>query len=146
MRARCQPVDPPRQFTHDTHYDAAVISIMQWKIDDAAAQPLHEQIAANIRRAIAEGGLDSGERLPPARELAGLLNVDANTVLVAYRRLRAEGLLEFRRGRSVRVRDDSAALASVTDLARQLLELGRRHGYSGNDLAQLLTTMGQVPG
>lgn len=119
---------------------------MQWKIDDAAAQALHEQIAANIRRAIAEGRLDSGERLPPARELAGVLNVDANTVLVAYRRLRAEGLLEFRRGRSVRVRDNSAALASVTDLARQLLELGRQHGYSGNDLAQLLTTMGQVPG
>lgn len=120
-------------------------SIMRWMVDSAAAEPLQEQIAANIRRAVADGGLDSGERLPPARELASVLGVDANTVLAAYRRLRSEGLLEFRRGRAVRVRPDAAALASVTDLARQLLDLGRRHGYSGSDLGQLLTDLGREP-
>lgn len=118
---------------------------MGWMVDSAAAEPLQEQIAANIRRAVADGGLDSGERLPPARELASVLGVDANTVLAAYRRLRSEGLLEFRRGRAVRVRPDAAALASVTDLARQLLDLGRRHGYSGSDLGQLLTDLGREP-
>ncbi len=116
---------------------------MKWKVDSASNRPLHEQIAANIRRAVADGTLQTDERLPPARELGRVLGVDPNTVLAAYRQLRVEGLLDFRRGRAVRVRADSASLASVTDLARQLHDLGQRHGYSSRDLAALLTGMGE---
>ncbi|MEO6997211.1 MAG: GntR family transcriptional regulator [Terracoccus sp.] len=116
---------------------------MKWNVDSTSNQPLHEQIAANIRRAVADGSILADERLPPARELGGVLGVDPNTVLAAYRQLRVEGLLDFRRGRAVRVRADSAALASVTDLARQLHDLGLRHGYSSRDLAALLTAMGE---
>ena len=60
-------------------------------------------MAGEIRRAIAEGEAGSGERLPPAKDLAAILGVNANTVLRALRLLRDEGLLEFRRGRGVSV-------------------------------------------
>jgi DNA-binding transcriptional regulator YhcF (GntR family) len=111
---------------------------MLWKVDPARPQALHEQIAANIRRAVADGTLEPAERLPSAQELAIVLQVNANTVLAAYRRLRSENLLEFRRGRGVRVRSGSVALASVTEAAHQLLEVGRRHGYGAHDLGILL--------
>src|SRR5579862_360522 len=71
-------------------------------LDPADPTPLHEQAAAEIRRAIAEGQARAGERLPPAVDLAAVLGVNRNTVLRALRLLRDEGLLEFRRGRGVR--------------------------------------------
>ena len=40
---------------------------------------LHEQVAAEIRRAIAEGEAKPGERLPPARDLAAVLGVISKT-------------------------------------------------------------------
>ena len=62
---------------------------------------LHLRVAAELRRAIADGEAKPGERLPPARDLAAVLGVNSNTVLRALRRLRDEGLLEFRRGRGI---------------------------------------------
>jgi DNA-binding transcriptional regulator YhcF (GntR family) len=43
------------------------------KIDRAESTDLHEQVAAEIRRAIAEGEAKPGERLPPARDLAAVV-------------------------------------------------------------------------
>jgi DNA-binding GntR family transcriptional regulator len=60
-------------------------------------------IAAEIRRAIADGEAKPGESLPPAKDLAAVLGVNTNTVLRALRLLRDEGLLEFRRGRGISV-------------------------------------------
>ena len=99
-----------------------------------------------MRRAVAEGTLGPGERLPAAHELASVLQVNANTVLAAYRRLRSENLLEFRRGRGVRVGGDALTRASVSESAHKLLEVGRQHGYDARELAKLLITLeGEAP-
>jgi DNA-binding transcriptional regulator YhcF (GntR family) len=111
---------------------------MNWSIDAGDPEPLHEQIASCVRRALDVGDLGVGERLPPAAELAAVLDVNPNTVLHAYRRLRDQGLLEFRRGRGVRVSADAAARGQVVDAAKQLIDLGRAHGYSPGALANLI--------
>ncbi len=49
------------------------------RVDPHSSVPLHEQVAAALRRAIGDGEAVPGERLPPARDLAVVLGVNANT-------------------------------------------------------------------
>ena len=78
-------------------------TMLDVKVDRSDRTDLYQQVAAEIRRAIAEGEAKPGERLPPAKDLAAVLGVNTNTVLRALRMLREEGLLEFRRGRGISV-------------------------------------------
>src|SRR5579875_3838083 len=84
------------------------------KIDRAEPTLLHDQVAAQIRRAIADGEAGPGQRLPPARDLAAVMKVNTNTVLRALRILRDEGLLEFRRGRGITVAGTPARGALIS--------------------------------
>ena len=98
---------------------------------------LREQVAAQIRRAIADGEVRPGERLPPARDLAAVLNVNTNTVLRALRLLREEGLLEFRRGRGITVAGP-AYRGAVLARARELVQFARRNGYGRDELIKII--------
>jgi GntR family transcriptional regulator len=116
----------------------SIMSIV--KLDPQAPAPLHEQAASALRRAIADGEAKPGERLPPARDLAAVLGVNANTVLRALRELRDEGLLEFRRGRGITV-VGSPQQGVVVAKAKELLRLGREQGYNRGELVELLQTL-----
>src|SRR5712691_2750139 len=109
-------------------------------VDHRDPAPLHEQVAAEIRRAIAEGQAAPGERLPPARDLAAVLEVNRNTVLRALRLLRDEGLLEFRRGRGITVASTSER-GAVVARARELVDYARRQGYRREELVQIIETI-----
>jgi GntR family transcriptional regulator len=105
------------------------------------ALDLHEQTAAEIRRAIADGEAKPGDRLPPAKDLAAVLGVNTNTVLRALRQLRDEGLLEFRRGRGITVTGTPEHTA-VIEQARQLLHSARKQGYRPDELIQIIRALG----
>lgn len=107
-------------------------------IDANGPTPLYAQIASQLRRAIAEGKVRAGERLPPARELAESLAVNVHTVLRAYDELRSEGVLDVRRGRGVVVVGAAGQRARLVDLARTLVEEGTRQGLALKDLRKLL--------
>ena len=77
-------------------------TMLDVKVDRDDPALLHDQVAAQIRRAIADGEAKPGERLPPARHLAAVMHVNTNTVLRALRLLRDEGLLELRPGHGIR--------------------------------------------
>ena len=115
---------------------------MRWTIDESSPSPLHEQIASCVLRSLEDGELVPGARLPTATELAGVLGVNPNTVLHAYRGLRDRGVLEFRRGRGARVSPDAVARGRVAEAVRGLVELGRAYGYSPRALAALVEEMG----
>ena len=120
-------------------YDANVPSTNPTvAIDHSSLLPLHEQVAAAIRRAIAEGEALPGERLPPARDLAAVLGVNANTVFRALRTLREEGLVEFRRGRGVSVTGIAPEHSLVLLKARELVSLARRYGYRPEELTKII--------
>jgi GntR family transcriptional regulator len=111
------------------------------KIDRGDPTDLYEQVAGEIRRAIAEGEAKPGERLPPAKDLAAVLGVNTNTVLRALRLLRDEGLLEFRRGRGISVAGTPERGAVVLQ-ARELVTLARRHGYRLDELVRIIRQVG----
>ena len=107
-------------------------------IDHSSLVPLHEQVAAALRRAIADGEAGPGERLPPARDLAAVLGVNANTVFRALRTLREEDLVEFRRGRGVSVTEIAPHRSLVVAKARELVTLARQYGYRPDELAKII--------
>jgi GntR family transcriptional regulator len=107
-------------------------------VDSSDVAPLHEQVASQIRRALAEGEAKPGERLPPARDLATVLGVNANTVLRALRDLRDEGLVEFRRGRGITVTSTAPARSTVILSAKELLRLARRQGLRRDELVAII--------
>src|SRR5262249_22109104 len=102
--------------------------------------PLHEQVAAAIRRAIGDGEAGPGDRIPQARDLATVLGVNRNTVLRALRLLRDEGLIEMGRGRTIRV-TGSPERGAVIAKTRDLIEFARHRGYAREELIRLIETL-----
>jgi GntR family transcriptional regulator len=111
------------------------------KVDRRDPTDLYEQVAAEIRRAIADGEAKPGERLPPARDLAAVLGVNTNTVLRALRLLRNEGLLEFRRGRGTSV-SGTPERGAVVQRAQELVDFARHHGYRLDELVKIIEDVG----
>jgi GntR family transcriptional regulator len=108
------------------------------RVDPSDPVLLHEQVAAEIRRAIAEGEAVPGERLPPARDLAKVLGVNANTVLRSLRQLRDEGLVEFRRGHGITVSGEAPARSALIERVRDLVRYARLQGYQPDELVQII--------
>ena len=113
---------------------------MDVNIDRSSPAPLHDQVAARIRRAIAEGEASPGERLPLAKDLAAVLGVNKNTVLRALHMLREEGLLEFRRGRGITVAG-TPQRGAVLARTRDLIEFARHHGFGRDDVIQIIQSL-----
>jgi GntR family transcriptional regulator len=111
------------------------------KLDRSDPTNLYEQVAGEIRRAIADGEAKPGERLPPAKDLAAVLGVNTNTVLRALRLLRDEGLLEFRRGRGISVAG-TPERGAVVQRAKELVQFARRHGYRVDELVEIIEDVG----
>ena len=112
-------------------------TMLDVKVDRRDPTDLYEQVAGEIRRAIADGEAKPGERLPPAKDLAAVIGVNTNTVLRALRVLRDEGLLEFRRGRGISVAG-TPERGAVVARAREFVEFARRQGYRQEELARLI--------
>lgn len=124
----------PNRSDHDATLASIMIGVKVNRKDDI---DLHAQVAAEIRRAIADGEAKPGERLPPAKDLAAVIGVNTNTVLRALRTLRDEGLLEFRRGHGITVAG-TADRGAVTSRARDLVAFARTHGYDLPELIQII--------
>ncbi len=111
---------------------------MLLRVDHQSPQAIHEQLAGQLRQAIADGNPAAGEKLPAARELAKSLGINVHTLLRAFQTLRDEGLLEVRRGRGTIVTGAAPALAAHGELARKLVVEARKAGLGNNEIRQLI--------
>ena len=107
------------------------------RVNKVESMAVYQQVAAEIRRAIADGEILEGERLPPAVDLAAILEVNKNTVIRALHVLRDEGMLDFTRGRGIRVvgTPQRGAVLSQID---ELLDFARRQGIRRDDVVELI--------
>ncbi|MDY7105641.1 MAG: GntR family transcriptional regulator [Actinomycetota bacterium] len=108
------------------------------RLDERSGEALYQQIAAQVRRALARGELAVGDRLPPVRDLADALDVNMHTVRRAYLELRDEGVIDMRRGRGVTVLaggDDRARLGTI---AAELVTEARRLGLRDEEIHEVL--------
>lgn len=110
------------------------------EVDRSDPMPLHDQVAAEIRRAIAEGEANPGDRIPQAKDLAAVLGVNTNTVLRALRVLRDEGLLELGRGRAIVVAGTPERGAVIGRL-KEFLDFARSQGYLRDDVVTLIDSL-----
>lgn len=62
-------------------------------INTRDSRPIYEQIKEGLCRLILTGVLQTGERLPSVRELAGQLAINPNTIQRAYREMEQEGFI-----------------------------------------------------
>ena len=59
---------------------------------------VYDQIVRQVKFAVADGALRTGDLVPSVRELARELAINPNTVARAYRQLQDDGVLETVRG------------------------------------------------
>jgi GntR family transcriptional regulator len=112
---------------------------MLWQVDPTSSTALHVQVAACVRREMASGRLAKGDRLPSAKEVAAVLDVNLHTVLRAYQSLRDEGLIDLRRGRGAVVSaSDPGGDARLRTLLAELVAEARLVGATPADLTRLI--------
>ena len=75
------------------------------RLDPRAREPLQAQLCASLRRAIRDGVLRPGTRLPSSRALAEDLRISRTTAVLAFDQLAAEGLIRTRAGAGTYVAD-----------------------------------------
>ncbi|MEV6161469.1 GntR family transcriptional regulator [Streptomyces sp. NPDC052052] len=119
---------------------------MLFRVDPNSTVPLGDQIAASVRRAVAEATVAPGERLPAARVLAESLGVNVHTVLRGYQQLRDEGLIELRRGRGAVVTGGaSPQRARLQERVREVVATARELGMTEAELLALVRTALHTP-
>ena len=90
--------------------------------------PLHRQLYEALRRALLDGKLSAGERLPSSRDLAQDLDLSRNTVVAAINQLSVEGYLVSQVGSGTYVNDSvpRALPRPTARSAQQAARLSRR--------------------
>ncbi|HHU11395.1 MAG TPA: GntR family transcriptional regulator [Intrasporangiaceae bacterium] len=108
------------------------------RIHESSEVPIYRQIADGVRRELAQGRLQAGDRLPPARDLAEGLGVNIHTVLRGYQELQEDGLITLRRGRGAVVAEGAAPAAHLQEAVAAFAAAARQAGLSGAEAARLV--------
>ena len=104
-----------------------------FSVDPHAGAPIYVQLSDQIRRAVAIGALEPGERLPTVKGLALELKLNPNTVARVYRDLERDGVISTAPGRGSFVRENGVvedARRAATDRTRQTIDDAIREARS----------------
>jgi GntR family transcriptional regulator len=94
----------------------------QWIVEAGSAVPIYRQIADQVRRFVAAGQLQVGERLPSVRTMAARFGINPMTVSRAYALLVEEGVLLRQRGAGMSVAPRKGRTGLTAEARMRLLE------------------------
>lgn len=78
-------------------------SSLQFSVNISSPIAVYVQIENQVMFAVASKRLAAGDRVPSARDMSNMLNVNTNTVIKAYRDLELMGIVQTRRGIGVTI-------------------------------------------
>jgi GntR family transcriptional regulator len=114
------------------------------QIDAHNGLAVYDQVVRQVKFAVADGALVSGELVPSVRELARELAINPNTVARAYRQLQDDGVLEVVRGTGLAVAESARRQCQLerTKLIRarlrMVLEEATLSGLEPQEIEQLV--------
>ncbi|QBD76492.1 GntR family transcriptional regulator [Ktedonosporobacter rubrisoli] len=117
-------------------------------IDPKEPQPLHQQIAEQIKYRIEMGLWRPGTRLLPVREFAGELGVNYHTVRVAYQELERAGYIATAPGRGTYVAENpphvpADVASNLRDLIDETLLMAEQAGVPAKVFARTIYARAQ---
>ena len=112
-----------------------------WLSTEKNRVALHDQVAAEIRRAIADGEVGPGERLPPARDLAAVLDVNTNTVYAPFAYFARKVSWSSAADSGITVTGSAPTRSPVISMTRELLRVARRHGVRRDELVRIIESL-----
>ena len=101
---------------------------MQFEVDLRSPVNPSEQLADQVRFAVAAQRLYPGDRLPSVRDVARRVCLNPNTVSRAWRELELSGVLEARRGSGIFVAEGAVEVARAFRTRELAERLGRAVG------------------
>lgn len=116
------------------------------RVNSANGVAVYDQIARQVKFAVADGALAPGDLIPSVRELAKELTVNPNTVARAYRDLQADGVVEPAPGIGLAVCEGARQAcrterrAIVRDRVRGVLEELVDAGLAADEVESLVTS------
>ncbi len=101
------------------------IPLVAFKLDYGSEIPLYRQLYDLLQKAIIEGKLKEGARLPGTRSLASDLKVSRNTVTLAFNQLSIEGYIRGKTGSGMYVNQIPENLLRILPKSKPI-KIGRR--------------------
>ena len=116
---------------------------LPFPIEIRPGRPVYEQIVYAVKRAVASGTLEPGDRFPSVRGLSQALGVNPNTVQKAFAELTDLGVLEVHAGQgcfiaAVKVPAKGDGVKELQPLLETLVVEATGRGLSEADLARAL--------
>src|SRR5258708_22437159 len=99
--------------------------VVAFRLDHDCGVPTYLQLVQQVEHALRLGLLDQGGQLPTVKDVAGMLAINPNTVMKAYRELEHRGLAAGRPGQGTFI---TGTLPRV-DLAEQAALGGRLRAW-----------------
>ena len=89
----------------------------EWRLAFDDRSPIYRQITLQFSRAFVRGDIKPGERIPSIREMAGLLQVNTNTMQRSYQEMERDELINSKRGTGYFVTEE---LKMIEKMRREL--------------------------